>query len=703
MLTRLVLPLTLATCPSLLKGEESSLFQDLQIAEEINRKHADALPFFYNFSMMGGYYNMPSGRMANEGVIGIGGGRAHPYDLYGINFQFLNRVEVSANYRIFTGMTEGNFGHLGFGDDAERIANLKIAVNLPADGFEGFPTFVFGADDFIGTKRFNSQYALMTKQWLDWNLETTLGWGKHRIKGFFGGIAWTPFRKASTPFFNNLSILAEYDANNYKRHPHEHPKGRDVKSRINVGVNYVLKETLQLSVASLRGSHLGFSGSLRYPLGSSEGLFSKVQDPLLYRSPVDTEPLGVVRPKVEFGHDLAYRFQQQYLDVYQIYETPQNDLWIKIINNTYRQEKDVRERVERLLAALTPSNINQVFVSIEADGVICQSYRFRREDLYRYRERKIGSFEMSSLSPMVDPISRPRESHLLFKRTKDVWTLTFRPRLLTFFGSATGKFKYNVGLTATPEGYILDQVYYNAQIAYSIKSTMWSIRDVDRLNPSQLPNVRTDTIRYFQNNSIALERAFLQKSIVLHRGIYGRAALGYFEPAYGGIAFELLYFPVSSNWAVGLEEATVWKRTYHGLGFTTKVRKLNGYTPTFIHFIGEQFFLDLYYIWRPLDIDFKVMIGQFLAKDRGARFEITRWFPSGLNVSIWLTLTNGHDHVNGHTYHDKGFAFMLPLDFFLRKSSRQYIGYAMSAWLRDVGAIAENGRSLYETLRLERR
>ena len=98
-----------------------------------------------------------------------------------------------------------------------------------------------------------------------------------------------------------------------------------------------------------------------------------------------------------------------------------------------------------------------------------------------------------------------------------------------------------------------------------------------------------------------------------------------------------------------------------------------------------------------------MMVGQFLAKDRGVRFEMTRWFPSGLNVSLWYTITNGHDKLNGSTYHDKGFSFGIPLDFFLRRSSRTYAGYAMSAWLRDVGAFADSGRQLYNTLRLERK
>ena len=231
---------------------------------------------------------------------------------------------------------------------------------------------------------------------------------------------------------------------------------------------------------------------------------------------------------------------------------------------------------------------------------------------------------------------------------------------------------------------------------------MWTIRDVDRLNPSQLPNVRTDTIRYYQNNSISLEKAFIQRSLNLGKGCFYRLAAGYFEPAYGGGATEFLYYPVNSNWAVGLEAATVLKRRYHGIAFTHKIRKFHGTRAEFIPYFGFQYFADIYYNFKPLQLEFKVMAGRFLAKDMGGRFEVARQFASGLRLGLWYTITNGHDKVNGHTYYDKGFIFSIPLDFFLAKSSRTYIGYAMSAWLRDVGAISETGKTLFNTLWEER-
>ncbi len=694
--------LSITACLS--AGQDSStLFRDLALVEEIDKNIQDELPFFYNSSMMGGYFNMPSGRTPHEGVVGLGAAHFHPYNIYGLNFQYFDRIELALNYRVYTGMLDPNFGHLGFGDEAERIGNAKFVFNLPGDGLHGFPTFAIGVEDFIGTQRFNSEYIVMTKDWIDHNIEVTLGWGRKRIKGFFGGVAWTPWRKTSYPVLKNLSFLAEYDATDYKNHIHEHPKGRKVSSHINAGVNYILGDTLQLSMSSLRGREFAAMGSIRYPLGSSKGLIPKNREPFLYRSPVDTEPLGLIRPDRDFVNELGYTLGQQGLDLYRVYLSKTGVLWIKIINNMYREEHIVRERLQRVLAAITPSNIKKVIVVLEADGVLSQGYTFRTEDLYRYRQNQVTAYELETLSPMTNPPPRPDESTRLFRRRKEVWLFTLCPRLQTFFGSSTGKFKYNLSLVATPEGYLFDDIYYETQLSYAVSSSFQSLSAQDRLNPSQLPNVRSDTIKYFQTNTVSFEMAYLQKSWNLkNSGCFFRLAGGYFEPAYGGGAAELLYFPAGSNWAIGAEEATVWKRRYHGLSFTNKIRRLHGHHPFYERFIGVQYFANLYYTMKPWNLDFKIKAGQFLAKDRGVRFEVSRWFTSGLKVSLWYTVTNGHDHINHKTYFDKGFAFSLPLDFFLQRSSRTYIGYAMSAWLRDVGASADNGKGLYQTIRLER-
>lgn len=680
------------------------LFADLELIKAIDAALSDELPFFFNDSMVGGYFVMPSARMPKMGSIAAGFASAPPYQIYGVNFQVFDRLELSANYRIYKGVTESSFGKEGFGDDAERIGNVKLGLLVPVDGYSMLPSIAIGLEDFLGTKRFNAQYITITQQFKRANLECTLGWGRKRLDGFFGGVAWTPFYRSEIPLLKNLSVLAEYDATDYKKHPYEHPSGRKVKSRINAGVSFVGWNTLQLSVSSLRGLDVAMMGALSYPLGSTEGIFPKIDDALPYKSPIDTEPIGIRRSQQELAQELAFAFSEQGLDLYKAFFTydPQGgkELWLKVINNRYRQEGVVRDRMQHILAALTPSDVKTLVVMIEAYGVICQTYRFRNEDLQRWQRAAISDFELQTLSPKRDAPFEPDgfDTALIFRRHKPIWTFTAMPRLQTFFGSVSGKFKYNLSAVGSMQGYLFDEIYYSLQGSYAIKSSFASVGTRDRNNPSRLPQVRTDTLKYYQTSSFSFEQAYLQKAWNLSSGWFYRFALGYFEPAYGGGATELLYYPVESHWAIGAECATVWKRDYHGLGFTNKIGEFKNGKQREIPFIGVQYFLDFYYDFKPLNMDLIINAGQFLAKDKGVRTEIGRYFKSGMRFALWCTVTNGHDYVNGKIYFDKGFSFLIPMDIFLKQSSLSYVGYAMSAWLRDVGARAATGKRLYWTL-----
>jgi hypothetical protein len=98
------------------------------------------------------------------------------------------------------------------------------------------------------------------------------------------------------------------------------------------------------------------------------------------------------------------------------------------------------------------------------------------------------------------------------------------------------------------------------------------------------------------------------------------------------------------------------------------------------------------------NMDFEVSLGKFLANDWGGRTQVSRYFPSGLRLSFWYTVTNAHDMINGKTYFDTGVGFSMPLDVFFTYSARSRWGYGMSAWLRDCGFRCTTGQSLYRTI-----
>lgn len=671
------------------------LFRDLEIVREVDAALSKKLPVLYTDFGMAGYFAMPSARMGKSGDFGLGYSYAPPYNIWFLSSQIFDHLEAVGSYWVYKGVTEANFGHHGYGDDAERSANLKICLLRREDGFPFLPDFSIGWIDFLGSCRFNSFFAAATEELLDYNLEATLGWGNGRIKGFFGGVAWTPFP--------NLTLAAEYDANNYKKHPHEHPSGRSVKSRINAGAQVRLWDLFHASVHSLRGEEWAAGLSLNYNLGSSTGLFPKIYDP-----PTDVKPLDRVQNAEELAQNLAAAFKDQGFDLYSTYLSPQQGgldaLWIKVINVRYREEENVRKRIENILSVSLPSTISSVTAVVEADGIPVYEYRFRAIDLRRYREGILGDAEFEIISPRRDASSPPStyESVKIYQRNRPTFLFTFRPRLLTYFGSSSGKFKAQSGFSLTSEGTLFDQIYYLLQGSFFAFSQLQDIKSWDVLNPSRLINVRTDALLYHQAHSFHLDSAYLQRSWHLGQGWFSRVSGGYFETAYGGVAAEMLYFPAACNWAVGFEAAVLWKRSYYGFGFTNQIRKLTPDGLTHVPYTGLQYFVDLYYNYKPLALDFKASVGQFLARDKGIRLEGGRTFLSGLRLGLWYTFTNANDVVNHKRYYDKGISLTLPLDLFMNQSSRTRIGTAVSAWLRDCGAKAYTGKELYHTLFWER-
>ncbi len=692
---------------AVLNRSSEQLFLDLEKVHEIDRKIGDRLPLLLNYQLQGGYFAMPSARTGSGGAFGLGFAHVPPYRLWSLGLQFFDRVELTGNYWIYEGIMDWNFGHLGFGEEAERAANVKFILLRQSDGFPLLPEFAMGWNDFIGTCRFASFYLTATREWLDANVETTLGWGHGRIHGFYGGIGWTPWRH-STAIWKGLSCVAEYDANDYKHHAPEHPSGRTVNHRINAGLQFRLGDWLQASLSSLRGNHWASGLSLHYNLGATRGFFPKIFDSKVYTAPLDLEPLGDRRTEGGFAQEMAYVFKEQGFDLYTLKRVPglggKDSLWVKLINARYWKEEEVRCRLEHVAAFLEPENIDSLTMVVECDGLPIHEYRFSQRELMRYRAGRLGEAEFGVVAPLqeVGAIPGIYDATLLYQRTKSSWVLTFRPWMQTFFGSSSGKFKYETGFYLGPEGYLFDQFYYNVQASYTLFASTQTMGDKDILNPSRLINVRTDAIRYHQANSFHIDTAYLQKSWNLGRGWFSRLAAGYFETAYAGFAAEALYFPVGYNWALGGEVATVWKRSYEGLGFQKKIRRLTDAGYDYFPFTGFQYFLDFYYDYKPYGLDCKITVGQFLARDKGIRCEGGRIFASGLRLGIWYALTNGNDVVNEKRYYDKGFSITLPLDLFMNQSSRTRVGYSMAAWLRDIDARAATGKMLYPTIYWER-
>ncbi len=685
--------IVVAYWPYLAAEEVDALFCDVAQAERIEQRQRSALPLFYNQSLVGGYFLTPSARMEREGIVALGGGVVPPYNIYGGVIQLFKRFEFSGNYRTF----KGGIAHL-LSEDSDRIVNAKLALFEPADGLAWMPILSIGGSAEVSALSHNTQYIVLTKTFLDANLELSLGWGHKQLDGLFGGAAWTPFRCTSLPLLSSLTLLAEYDPTDYKESFGVKASFRRVFSRWNVGAAFLGWDIFQVSAMMVRGKEVAALASMRYPLGTTRGLLPKTKNPPYY----DAAPqYGEVREGVA-SIACALREQGLFLNKAELAFDAEKRrvLRLKIINDRYRLVEVVKERLIYVLSSTAPCAVDRIDVQIEADGMCAYSYSFRVEDLKRFAASQMHLCELDCLAPMQEPKGQAADACTLYHKNKTAVSWMVRPRSLTYFQGSGGKFKYSLGLLTALEGYILDEAFYRLQASYAIDSSKPSSPSSPfALTPRSLPEVATDALRYHEEASFSLEEAYVQKGWYVGKSLFGRLACGYFEPAYVGGGGELLFSPVSSPWAIGVEGAVVKKRRYSGLGTVSTVRRIKGGEVARENFLGKQAFFNLHYTYAPLKLDFLLKSGLFLARDVGGRLEMTRTFESGFQFSLWYTLSSK----GGEFFHDRGFAFSIPLDIFLRKSSRTTIGYAIAATLRNNGAFSNAGRSLYSTLSEERR
>lgn len=686
----------------------ADLMNDLIVVDYWNQRTYDRMPVTYNHLLYAGYWNMPSARMSCEGILGAGFSYVPPYHNYNLYCQLTPFLEISGNYRVFKGVDDPILTPLGFGDMSDKGANFKIAIFKPEDSDYKLPGLAVGWEDFMGTRNFKAKYLVLTKVFIDEDLEVSLGIGAERIRRWFGGTCWIPFRRSSCSWLQPLSLVAEYDATPYKSERIEkHPKGRSQKSKINWGLKYRLFDTFDFSVSYIRGKKLAASVAAFYDFGHTEGFMPKIDDSLPYMSPIIREPLGPLRTQNGLVNDLAFAFEGQGIELLKVemgFECNEKILRLRIYNDRYEEEAELRERLNCLLSRLIPQDIDQVIVVIDAEGFPIQEYHYRVDSLIAYADGEIGSYELSLLTPLHEvQYHNALYYSVLFDKTRESMSWFILPKTHTFFGSSKGKFKYSLGVSFGIDGFLPTDIYYSIALGWNAISNLYDLNDTDRLNPSQIINVRSDIVRYYQQKGLTVDEAYLQKCWNMGHACYSRIAGGYFEEEYAGLATELLYYPVHSSAAVGIEGALFKKRAYRGLGFTSHVRKLDGFVPTWKNFsFGSQYFINFYYDWCAAQLEVKLKIGKFLAGDYGIRTEVSRYFESGLRVSFWYTVTNGHDRINGKTYYDKGVAFSLPLDLFYTESSRKRWNYGMSAWLRDVGVIAATGQDLFELINEQR-
>ncbi|KOR27745.1 polysaccharide biosynthesis protein, partial [Achromatium sp. WMS3] len=291
-----------------------------------------------------------------------------------------------------------------------------------------------------------------------------------------------------------------------------------------------------------------------------------------------------------------------------------------------RNHNEATERVGRVLASELPesvktyrivehnSNVPMLETDIDADNFKSKArYEGLQPDLSEtYISRDPSHTTIANFQP-----NNP--SRILFN-ARTFWNSSF--------GGPENFYIYEGG-AVLGTGYAFNPNYAlktNAKITLIDNYNEFNYLE-DNQNTS-LPRVRTLVRRYVRRSKVRMRDLYGHWFDQIGSDTYAQFYAGYLESMFGGVGTEVLYRPVGSNIAYGIDLNYVKQRSYkNDFGFLD-YNTWTGHVSVY---------------WKPEflpNVEVSVSVGQFLAGDKGVNISFARRFESGIVVGAFAAFTN---------------------------------------------------------------
>lgn len=245
-----------------------------------------------------------------------------------------------------------------------------------------------------------------------------------------------------------------------------------------------------------------------------------------------------------------------------------------------------------------------------------------------------------------------------------------------------------------PDGFILYQLSALGNVSYELtESTVASGRvraalldNFDKFTytaPSNLPRVRTFQREYATTSDFTIPNLQLTHYGKLGSDVFYTTYGGLLEDMFAGVGGELLYRPMNSTVALGLDINSVKQRDFEQ-DFGLRDYQVNTGHATLYWDTGFE------------DILVKASVGQYLAGDKGATMDLSRVFDNGVKMGAFFTRTNVSAAEFGEGSFDKGVYVTLPFDAFFTQSVAGTANLVFNPLTRDGGAKLSRSVELYD-------
>lgn len=666
-----------------------------------------------------GLMQTPTARMNPEGQFAIAYSDTNEFRRMSVNLQLFDWLEATARYtdiRYLNYSSDPEFS----GDQTYKDKGFDVKVRLMSES-EYMPHIALGLRDIGGTGSFASEYivankALYTRNLGHFDFSLGIGWGQLGLRdsfpnpfceirdsfcvrngGFsgtggqfevddwfrgpaalFGGILW------QTPY-DDVSIKIEYEGNDYSNELFlsRAPGFEDFEfvqdSPWNIGAEYRVNDYVTLRAAYERGNT--FSFGMEFSLNLATATQGKVEE--AKRGPTYTQPSSITQ--VEFEQLSQDLLDEAGYRVKTIYQPRDNIVTVVAEQQRFRDYEEAGDRAARIMAMYLPENIQRFEFSevrqdfrIEQVNVNADYFRsvWRGERFYRDINDAITVGE-------VRP-ERDVESTLFEADPIKGFSWSVRPALSQSFGGAETFFIYQISVAGRAE-YRFDEHWsidggMNVDIINNYDEFNFLLDDLG----SPLPRVRTRAREYSVNNDVWLNDLQVTYTEQMARDWYASAYGGYLERMFGGVGGELLYRPLDSSWAFGVDVNYVKQRDpFSSLGF-------DDYDVVTGH---ATLYWQLPYLKNSM---LQLKAGRFLAGDDGVNIDFSHTFDSGIIAGAYAAFTNVSAEDFGEGSFNKGIYLRIPFDLFFLTNTREYGSLGWQPITRDGGQQLNRKNILYD-------
>lgn len=626
-----------------------------------------------------------------------------------LSFQMLPRLSGSFRYSVLHDVRINPGGAI---ENSRFDRSFSVHFRF-ADETPWHPAMAVGLNDFLGTGIYSSEYVVATKT-LGERVRVTggIGWGRLAGVGafrnplgvIFPGLDDRPQRGGdpggqvnSNQLFSGdaalfgglqwqatdrLTLTAEYssDAN-----PSETPQAFSRDIPLNFGAAYQVRPGVSVAGHWLYGSELGVQ--LTMALNPKTPKAGSGRDPapppVVPRTARTAGPAGDLGWGAQGPDGPALRARvARALDGQGIglhgFVIAGDTARLEIENRTWPRNAQAIGRTARSLTGVLPPRIERFVIAPLTNGVAGAQVEIARSDMETLEHDLQNTWQSYTRARIT-----PAEGNIPARAGRYPavdWSL--KPYLVPSFFDPDAPVRADLGAELRARFEPVRGLEFSGAIR---KKVVGNLDESTRPSDSVLPRVRSEFNIYDREGDPAITHLSGAYFFKPGRNLYGRVSAGYLEPMFGGVSGEMLWKPVDSPFAIGVEANYVQQRDFDQLWGFRDYDVATGHVSAYWD-LGNGFHTQL-------------DVGRYLAKDWGATLSLDREFENGWRVGAFATKTDVSSSEFGEGSFDKGIRITIPISWVSGQPTRDDYTTIIRPVTRDGGARLEVDGRLYERVR----